>query len=59
MGKKLVKERRVRRCVYYEKTKRDLNRIRIYECRCDERLRAKTEGSTFLSYTGLLGDLER
>ncbi len=58
MGKKLVKERRVRRCVYHEKTNRELNRIHIYECRCDERLR-KTEGSTFFSFTGLLGELER
>ena len=30
--------------VYYESTKRDLNRSFIYECRCDERLKAKTEG---------------
>ena len=59
MGKKMGKEGRVRRCVYYEKTKRELNRIRIYECRCDERLRAKAEGSTRLAYTGLCGGLER
>ncbi len=30
--------------VYYEEIKRDLNRILIHECRCDERLRAKDEG---------------
>jgi hypothetical protein len=28
--------------VYYEEMKRELNRIRIYECRCDERLRVLT-----------------
>jgi hypothetical protein len=30
----------------------------IHECRCDERLKTKTEGSTRLTYTGLLGELE-
>jgi hypothetical protein len=45
-------------CVYYEKTKRELNRIRIYECLCDERLRVKAEGSTRLAYTGFHGGLE-
>jgi hypothetical protein len=30
----------------------------MYEYRCDERLRPKTEGSTRLTYTGLLGGLE-
>ena len=29
-----------------------LNRRSIYECRFDERLKAKAEGSTRLSYTG-------
>ncbi len=33
--------------------KRDLKRILVFECRCNERLRAKTEGSTRLGYTGL------
>jgi hypothetical protein len=28
------------------------------ECRCDERLRVKPEGSTRLTYTGLCGGLE-
>ncbi len=37
--------------VYYESIKRELNRRLIYECRCDERLKAKTEGSTRLEYT--------
>jgi hypothetical protein len=27
--------------VYYEEIKRELNRILIYECRCDERLKLK------------------
>jgi hypothetical protein len=45
--------------VYYEKTKRDLNRILTYECRCDERLRVKgCERSTRLGYTGWCGGLE-
>jgi hypothetical protein len=30
----------------------------IYECRCNERLGAKAEGSTRLVYTGLRGGLE-
>jgi hypothetical protein len=45
-------------CVYYETIKRELNRSLIYECRCDERLKAKAEGSTRLVYTGLCGGLE-
>ena len=40
-------------CFYYEEIKRELNRILTYECRCDERLRVKTEGPTRLAYTGL------
>ena len=35
-----------------------LNRRPIYEYRCDERLKPKTEGSTRLAYTGLCGGLE-
>ncbi len=30
----------------------------MYESRCDERLKAKAEGSTRLAYTGLRGVLE-
>jgi hypothetical protein len=30
----------------------------MYEYRCDERLKAKTEGSTRLTYTGWYGGLE-
>ena len=44
--------------VYYEEIKRELNRILIYECRCNDRLQGKVEGSTRLRYTGLRGGLE-
>jgi hypothetical protein len=44
--------------VYYESIKRELKRRPIYECRCDERLKPKSERSTLLTYTGLLGQLE-
>ena len=30
----------------------------MYEYRCDERLKAKSEGSTRVGYTGLRGGLE-
>jgi hypothetical protein len=30
----------------------------MYECRCDERLKTKSEKSTCLGYTGFLGELE-
>jgi hypothetical protein len=30
----------------------------ISECRCDEKLKTKTEESTLLTYTGLFGELE-
>ncbi len=39
--------------VYYESRKRELKRRLINEGRCDERLKAKVEGSTCLTYTGL------
>jgi hypothetical protein len=38
--------------------KRDPNIRPIYECRCDERLKGKDEGSTCLTYTGLRVGLE-
>jgi hypothetical protein len=38
--------------------KRELKTRPIHECRCDERLKTKTEESTRLVYTGLLGELE-
>ena len=37
--------------VYYEAIKRELKRRPIYECRCDERLKTKDEGSTRPVYT--------
>ena len=42
----------------HEEIKRELKRIPIYECWCNERLKAKAEGSTRLAYTGLRGGLE-
>ncbi len=45
-------------CVYYETIKRELHRRLMYECRCDERLKGKVEGSTRLGYTGFPGGLE-
>ncbi len=44
--------------VYYKSIKRELQTKPIYECRCDERLKPKGEESTYLTYTGLLGELE-
>ena len=38
-------------CVYYQEIQRELKRILIYECRCNEGLKAKAEGSTHLAYT--------
>ena len=38
--------------------KREINRILMYECRCDERLKDKPERSTRLVYTGFRGGLE-
>jgi len=38
--------------------KRELNRILTYDCRCDERLISKTEGSTRLAYTGFRRGLD-
>ena len=44
--------------IYYESIKRELKTRPIYECRCDERLKSKTEESTRLTYTVFLGELE-
>jgi hypothetical protein len=44
--------------VYYESIKREIQRRPIYECRSEERLKIKTEGSTHLVYTGFVGGLE-
>jgi DNA-binding transcriptional regulator WhiA len=44
-----------------EKIKRELNRILIYECRCNERLKTKPEGSTrhkFVYTESVSGGLE-
>ncbi len=38
--------------VYYESLKRELKTKPIYECRCDERPKHKTEESTRLTCTG-------
>jgi hypothetical protein len=43
---------------YYESRKRELKTRPIYECRCDKRLKPKSEKSTRLGYTGLFGELE-
>jgi hypothetical protein len=44
--------------VYYETIKREINTRLIYECRCDERLKAKVERSTRVTYTVLCGGQE-
>jgi hypothetical protein len=44
--------------VYCESIKRELKFKPISECRYDERLKTKSEESTHLTYTGLLGELE-
>ena len=36
--------------VYYESIKRDLKTKPIYECRCDERLKSKSEASMYTSH---------
>ncbi len=48
----------VQELVYYETRKRELKTRPMYECRCDERLKTKTEKSTHLTYTGLIRELE-
>ena len=44
--------------VHRKTIKREINKRLIYECRCDERLKVKPEGSTCLTYTGLNEGLE-
>ena len=46
------KESRDGKVVYFEEIKRELQRILLYVCRCNERLNAKSEGSIRLGYTG-------
>ena len=57
----IIRVKRFYECLeifYYESRKKELKTKPIYECRCDERLKTKSEKSTRLSYTGLLGELE-
>ena len=42
----------------YESIKRELKGTLIYEYRCDDRLKTKTEESTHLTDTGLVVELE-
>jgi hypothetical protein len=44
--------------LYYESIKWELKTRPTNECRYDERLKTKTEESTRLGYTGLVGELE-
>jgi hypothetical protein len=44
--------------LYHESIKREQKTRPINECRCDERLKTKTEESTRLTYTGLIVELE-
>ncbi len=46
-------------CYFYHETqiKRELNGIHICGCRFNERLKAKTDGSTCLTYNGLHREL--
>jgi hypothetical protein len=53
-----VTEKTYKDVVYYESRKGELQTRPIYECRCDERLKAQSEKSTHLVYTGFLGELE-
>jgi hypothetical protein len=50
---KTNKKRSVNFCVYYESRKWELKRRLINEGRCDERLKAKVQEPTCLTYTGL------
>ena len=53
-----VKESKLCFIYYEQQIKRELKGINICGCRCNERLKAKTDGSTRLAYTGLRGELE-
>ena len=48
--------RRYNHCA--QQVKRELKRIHVSGYRCNPRLKAKTDGSNRLVYTGLRGDLE-
>ena len=41
-----------------QQIKRELKGIHVCGCRCNERLKAKTDSSMCLTYTGLCGELE-
>ena len=43
--------------LFIMKTKREVQRILVHECRCHVRLKGKDEGSTRLTYKGLCGGL--
>jgi len=50
------------KCVYYEAMKQESKRRPIYECRCNERMKTKGEGSCvlyfeFVHYESIKGDL--
>jgi hypothetical protein len=45
-------------CFYYESIKRNLKIKCICECRCYERLQTKTKEFTFVTYTGLVVEVE-
>ncbi len=44
--------------VCYESRNREVKTKPMYECRCDERRKTKTEKSTRLTYTGLFGNIQ-
>ncbi len=52
-SKKVTKKDQEGYIVYYESRKRELKIKLMNEGRCDERLKAKVEESTCLTYTGL------
>jgi hypothetical protein len=58
LGSGGLKKTKVRLFVYYETIKREINTKIIYECRCDGKLKTKTEGSRLFGYTRLSGGLE-
>ena len=48
-----------RRNLFIMKIKREVQRILVHECRCNESLKDKDETSTRLTYTGFRGGLDR
>ncbi len=43
----------------YEEIKRELRRLLISECRCNERLQDKTKGSTYVGKTVIRGGMKK